>query len=189
MTDTFTSLPGRGREQDGASFRRAFAVLYDELRGVAHQHRRRWEGDETLSTTVLVHEAYLKMANGSPSSIEGRGHFLGIASRAMRHVLCNHARGRRRLKRGGAMRRTLTPLDEIPGVGPEDLETIIALDAALDRLRELDERLARVVECRFFAGLSVPDTADVLDTSPATVKRDWAMARAWLHEELGAGGA
>lgn len=181
LTDLLTAV-GRG-ESD--AYPRAFAVLYEELRVIAHGQLRRWPDDRTLGTTALVHEAYLKLGAADGIGIENRSHFLAIASRAMRQLLCNHARDRRRLKRGGALRRTTVDPDDVAAQTTEhDLDTLIALDDALTRLEREDERLARVVECRFFAGLSIPDTAAALGTSPATVKRDWALARAWLYRAL-----
>ena len=183
--ETFEGLLTRLEEGDRTAFDRASELLYDQLRRIAHAHRRRWQGNETLNTTVLVHEAYLKLVDGGGLAFDGRDHFLSVASRAMRQLLCNYARDRKRLKRGGALRRTGTGVDHLPArLDPTDLETLIALDDALHRLSEIDERLTRVVECRFFAGLSIPETAEALDTSPATVKRDWGLARAWLYEAL-----
>lgn len=182
LTDLLTAL-GRGETH---AHGRAFELLYDELRQLARSHRRRWGADDSLRTTALVHEAYVKLAGAGGLELEGKGHFLGVASRAIRHLLCNHARDRRRLKRGGHMHRATVDPDQLRApVGEEDLEALIALDEALDRLAEIDPRAARVVECRFFAGLSIPETAEAIGASPATVKRVWALARAWLYAELG----
>ncbi len=181
LTDLLTALE-RG---DTDAYGRAFELLYDELRRLARAHGRRWHGEPPLGTTALVHEAYVKLAGAEGLGLEGRGHFLGVASRAMRHLLCNHARDRRRLKRGGHLRRTTAEPDELGAeVRSEDLDSLIALDEALDRLTQIDERGARVIECRFFAGLSIPETAEAIGTSPATVKRDWVLARAWLYQTL-----
>jgi RNA polymerase sigma factor (TIGR02999 family) len=185
LTDLLTAI-GRG---EAGAYDRAFERLYDQLRALAHGQRRRWPAGGTLDTTALVHEAYLKLAAADGLAVDNRRHFLAIASRAMRQLLCNHARDRRRLKRGGPLRRTAAEPDEYAAEPFEhDLETLISLDDALARLEHEDERLARVVECRFFAGLSIPDTAEALGTSPATVKRDWALARSWLYRELGGDG-
>lgn len=180
LTDLLAAL-GRGEAE---AYHRVFELLYDELRRLAHNERRRWPADGTLGTTALVHEAYVKLADAD-LELENRRHFLAVASRAMRQLLCNHARDHRRLKRGGGMRRTTAGPDDI-GAEPSDrdLDTLIALDDALTRLEREDDRLARVVECRFFAGLSMPDTAHALGTSPATVKRDWTLARAWLYRAI-----
>jgi RNA polymerase sigma-70 factor, ECF subfamily len=165
-----------------------FPVVYEELRILARRHRRRWSGEETLGTTALVHEAYVKLVDQKRIHASGRAHFLALAARAMRHILSNHARAHKRLKRGGG--RPMLSLDELQiaadplSYPDEHAATIAALGAALDELNRFDERLARVVECRFFGGLSIPDTATALGTSPATVKRDWALARAWLFRHM-----
>jgi len=161
-----------------------FALLYDELRALARRQRRRWRGEATLGTTALVHEAYLKLANAGVG-IEGESHFLGVAARAMRQLLSNHARDRRRLKRGGDRRRTSMDVESLAAqVAERDLDTVVAVDDALSMLEREHPRMVRVVECRFFAGLSVPDTARALGTSAATVKRDWSAAQTWLHDRL-----
>jgi RNA polymerase sigma factor (TIGR02999 family) len=165
-----------------------FALLYDEMRRLARRQRARWQGDETMNTTALVHEAYLKLVGQARIGVESRAHFLALAARAMRHVLCNYARGRRARKRGGEAE--LLPLDEAGAADPaasaanEQLDMLMALDAALRRLEEMDPRQARVVECRFFGGLTVNETASALGVSPRTVERDWALAQAWLHREV-----
>lgn len=163
-------------------------LVYDELRQIARRQRAGWQGDFTLDTTALVHEAWLKLGRGGAGTIESRAHFLGVAAQAMRHILCDYARDRRRLKRGGDA--TRLPLDVLEGVdgllalSDERLDTIAALDAALARLAADEPRWARVVECRFFAGLGIDETAETLGISPATVKRDWSLARAWLYRAL-----
>jgi RNA polymerase sigma factor (TIGR02999 family) len=173
---------------DAAALDELFPPVYEELRMLAHRHRRRWHGDDTLGTTALVHEAYVKLVDQKRIHANGRAHFLALAARAMRHILSNYARARRRQKRGGG--RPLLSLDALqiaadPLTSLDDhVATITVLSAALEELDRFDERLARVVECRFFAGLSIPDTAIALGTSPATVKRDWALARAWLFRQM-----
>lgn len=166
-----------------------FALLYEELRGLARRQRRRWRDEATLGTTALVHEVYLKLANAGGIGLEGESHFLGIAARAMRQLLSNHARDRRRLKRGGERRQTSIDVDQLAAdVTDGDLDAVIAIDDALGALALEHPRLVQVVECRFFAGLSVPDTGRALGMSPATVKRDWSVAQAWLHQRLSEGG-
>jgi len=180
-------LAARG---DRSAFDDAFALLYRELAVLAKAQRHRLPGNATLNTTALVHEAYLKLVGGeTTSSGEDRGprwqsrqHFFAIAAKAMRHVLVNYAERRRAAKRGGGTPHTA--LDEASVMAPETAEEVIALDEALAKLAALDQRQARVVECRFFAGLSVEETAEALAISPATVKRDWQTASAWLHREL-----
>lgn len=168
-----------------------FALLYDELRELAHRQRLRWHDDHTLDTTGLVHEAYLKLVGGKGADIESRAHFYAVASRAMRHILCNYARDRRALKRGGVLERL--PLEEGAALAApanpvsDATETLLALDGALTRLEQVDPRRSKVVECRFFGGLTVEETAAAIGVSPRTVKRDWAVAQAWLHREMTAG--
>lgn len=169
-----------------------YPLIYGELRAVARRHRRRWHGDYTINTTALVHETYLKLAHHERVRATSRAHFLAIAATAMRHVLCNHARDRQRQKRGGGM--PVLALDDL-GEGAaavmysdEQAATLVSLDAALERLAEADPRRARIVECRFFGGLSIEETAEALGVSPATVKREWSLARAWLYRELHANG-
>lgn len=169
-----------------------FPLIYDELRSMARRQRRPWSNDLTLDTTGLVHEAYLKLARQRQLDATSRAHFFAVAATAMRHILCNHARDRHRLKRGGAADHT--SLDELEATGTpapngitmsdEDADRVLALDDALQRLESVDPRQARIVEYRFFAGLSIADTAAALGVSPATVKRGWIMARASLYRDM-----
>ena len=165
-----------------------FPLVYDELSILARRQRRSWHGDLTLNTTALVHEVYLKVADQKRLPAQSRSHFFGVAAKAMRHILCNYARDRNRKKRGGGV--THVPLE--PGqdlaaqvdLSDDQTDTLVALDESLQELERIGERQARVVECRFFGGLSVEDTATVLGVSPRTVKRDWTFARAWLRREM-----
>lgn len=159
-----------------------FPVVYEELHRLAQRQLRGERPDHTLCTTDLVHEAYLKLSGLDRIRWQNRAQFLAIAAQAMRRVLINHASARRAQKRGGG--RDRLSLDDVVLLVDDRAEDLLALDAALTRLAELDGRQARVVECRFFAGLSIEETADALDIAPATVKRDWAVARAWLNREL-----
>lgn len=159
-----------------------FAATYDHLKELAGVQRRRWRGDETLSTTAIIHEAYLKVARQEDPHWEDRGHFFAVASMAMRQTLINYARDKRAAKRGGDRRRTTLDGESLSASNAVD--EIIALDEALERLAALEPRQARVVECRFFGGLSVVETAEAVGVSPATVKRDWAVARAYLTRAL-----
>jgi RNA polymerase sigma factor (TIGR02999 family) len=165
-----------------------FALVYEELRLLAHRQRQGWYGDRTLGTTALVHEAYLKLVGGQSIAARSRAHFLAIAAKAMRHILTDYARGRRRHKRGGDLQPVpLDVLDALPGglvLSDEQVDTLAALATALDGLEKESSRLLEVVDCRFFGGLSIADTAAVLGTSPATVKRDWTLARAWLYRAM-----
>jgi RNA polymerase sigma factor (TIGR02999 family) len=163
-----------------------FPIVYAELRRIAQSQMRRADAGHTLQATALINEAYLKLANLPESSTWTRPHFLAVASLAMRQVLVNHARDRARAKRGGgAARVTLDDVAAPEQMGDDDL---LALSEALDGLLALDARKACVVEMRFFGGMSVEEIGQALDVGPATVKRDWAMARAWLVRELRAEG-
>jgi RNA polymerase sigma factor (TIGR02999 family) len=165
-----------------------FPLVYQELRAFAHQQRRRWDGDTTLATTAIVHEAYIKLVGGARVGAQSRVHFFRVAAAAMRHILCNYARDRRAAKRGGdTPRLSLQVLGEAAdrlSFSSEQSGMLVDLDDALRRLEAVDPRLSQLVECRFFGGLTIEDTAAALGVSPATVKRDWALARAWLFREL-----
>lgn len=156
--------------------------IYDELRRIAHFQLRRERSGHTLNTTALVHEAYLRLADQSDASWENRTHFMALSARIMRHILIDYARKRNALKRGGDQVR-VTFNDEFHG-GEARMSQLIALDTALERLAEQDERLARVVELRFFGGLKEQEIGDVLGISARTVRRDWRKARAWLSLAL-----
>ena len=161
-----------------------FAVLYEELRILARGQLRRRRPELTIAPTGLVHEAYVKLADRTRLQLRDRGHFLALAARAMRQIVLDHARRRLAQKRGGATPPDRLDDDRIAGDDATDAEEIVAVDEALARLETLDPRLARIVEARFFAGLSVKDTADALQLSERTVKRDWQKARAFLYAEL-----
>ena len=167
---------------DGEAFEALLPLVYDELRRLAGRHIDRERPGHTMSATALVHEAYINLAKGQVPSLNDRAHFLAIASRVMRRVLVWHARKRGTAKRGGGQA-PLT-LDEGLHSGSSGLEDVLALDGALKELERVDPRLCRVVECRYFTGLSVPETAEALEISPATVKRDWVIAKAWLKDRL-----
>jgi RNA polymerase sigma factor (TIGR02999 family) len=159
-----------------------FPVVYDELRRLAHRHLSREPDGRTLGTTELVHEAYLRLIDQTRVQWTGRAHFMAIAATAMRRILVDRARSRRSLKRGGD-RKPVT-LDDIEVITDERADLLVALDEALDRLRDLDARQARVVECRFFGGMTEEETAEVLGVGLRTAKRDWAKAKSWLYREL-----
>lgn len=166
---------------------RLFPLVYDELQRIAHRQLGAERPDHTLETSALVHEAYIKLVGLDRMEWRGRAHFFAAAAGAMRRILIDHAERRRALKRGGGRRRV--PLDgvDLPSqlaLDERSLDELLALDQALDRLRVMDERQAKVVECRFFAGMSIDEVAEALDVSPMTVKRDWTAARAWLNREL-----
>jgi RNA polymerase sigma factor (TIGR02999 family) len=162
---------------------RVLPVVYAELQRLARRQLRGERADHTLQTTDLVHEAYVKLGGLDRIEWKNRAQFFAIAARAMRRVLVDHAAGRRAAKRGGEPRRV--PLDEAMLMVEERADEVLALNDALAGLEEVDPRLVRIVECRYFAGFSIEETAEALEISPATVKRDWTVARAWLHRELG----
>jgi RNA polymerase sigma factor (TIGR02999 family) len=180
--DTVSRLLDDARRGDEAALGRLLPLLYAELREIAGRHMRRERPDHTLQPTALVHEAFLRMAGSTPLSAQDRTHFLRAASQAMRRVLVDHARARNAQKRGGALHVTL---DEAIAGAPQPAVDMLALDDALDRLGAAEPRWAQVVELRYFAGLEIPEVAAALGVSPATVKRDWQFARAWLSRELG----
>lgn len=185
---TVTRLLAQLEGDHRAALDQLMPLVYEELRALAHRHRLRWHGDDTLGTTALVNEAYLKLVGQQRLDTLSRAHFFAVAGKAMRHILTNYSEARRRRKRGGGLRMASPDaLGAVPDervLPDEEAEVLAALDAALQRLEQADERLSRVVECRFLAGMSIADTARVLGTSPATVKRDWVLARAWLYREL-----
>jgi RNA polymerase sigma factor (TIGR02999 family) len=158
---------------------------YADLRQIARRHLRRMRAGATLNTTAVVHEAYLKLASSPGSRWNDRNHFLALASMAMRQLIVDHARRRAAGKRGGAALR-VTLEDGIAAPAPPDGVDVLALDAALARLAALDPLLERLVECRFFAGLSLDETAQALGRSTRSVERDWARARAYLFQALSA---
>jgi len=157
-------------------------LVYEELRKQAAGYLRRERVGHTLQTTALIHEAYLKLVDQKNVQWQNRAHFFGIAAQLMRRILVDHARTKKRAKRGGSDIRVSFNDANLMGQ-TKDLD-IVALDEALDRLAEIDQQQSRIVELRFFSGLTVEETAEVLAISPATVKRDWSMAKAWLHREI-----
>lgn len=177
-----TRLAQRWSEGESDAFGELIDLVYDDLRSLARAHLRREGSSGTIDTTALVHEAWMKLAQLDEGSWQGRAQFFAFCSKAMRRILIDHARRRRTGKRGGDHIRI--PLhDNVPS-GSGDLADLIALDDALTRLEARNERMARIVECRFFGGMSVPETAEALSSSPRTIERDWARARAYLYEEL-----
>ena len=192
VTDALVAL--RTAPPGGASdaLDRLVPLVYRELRRMAHRQLAAERAGHTLSTTALVHEAYPKLADQARVGWQDRGHFFAVAARAMRRILVDHARRHRALRRGGERARvSLSALGEADAgaiAAAARADEIVALDDALARLALLDERLARVVECRFFAGLTDAETAAVLGVTPRTVGRDWVKARGWLYRELRADG-
>ena len=161
-------------------------LVYGELRRLAAHYLKNERAGQTLQPTALVHEAYLKLLKDRPERWQNRAHFSAIAAHSMRQILIERARARDALKRGGGQPR-VTFDEGLQAAAPESTIDMVALDAALTRLAELDAGQARIVELRFFGGLSIEETADAMSISPATVKRHWALARAWLAKELESG--
>lgn len=157
-------------------------LVYDELRRLGAHYMRQERPDHTLQSTALVHEAYMKLVE-KPEGFTNRAHFFAVAAQAMRHILVDHARGRKAGKRGGADKQQVE-LKEAMAVSNDDPETMLALDEALTKLAEFDQRKARVVELIYFAGLTKEEAASVLEVSQETIYRDWKHARAWLHAQL-----
>ena len=167
---------------DTAALQQLLPLVYRELRRIARQRLRRERAGHTLAATELVHEAFLKLLPAGRVDWRSRAHFFAVASRAMRNVLIDHAVRKGAVKRGAGAR--VLPLADANASVEQPLDDLIALSEALTRLERLDARQAQVVECRFFGGLSLEETAEALNTSAATVSRDWTFARAWLHNEL-----
>ena len=177
-----TELLVRWRAGDATALESLIPLVYDELRSLAQHHLRSERPNHTLQSTALVHEAYVRLVDSKPPALQNRSHFFGIAARLMREILVDHARAQRTAKRGGEA--CTLALDEALNVADRTDVDVLRLDDALKELARLDERQSRIVELRFFTGLSIDETADVLGISPATVSREWTTARAWLHREL-----
>jgi len=180
-----TALLSRLAEGDDEAGRRLYQLLHGELHRLAHAAMARQSPDHTLQATALVSEAWLRLAGNANGSFVNRRHFFDVAAKAMRSVLVDHARRRNSQKRGEGVRPA--PLQEVVDLYSERAFDLVELDDALDRLASEEERLARVVELRFFAGLTIAQTAEVLDQGHATIERDWHLARTWLRNELEAG--
>ena len=181
---TITRLLGEVRQGDAGALGQLLPLVYAELHYIAERHMARERPDHTLQPTALVNEAFLKLVGGTPAAFNDRTHFLRAASTAMRHVLVDYGRKRQAAKRGdGGINVTLD--DALVGSPGKALD-ILALDDALTGLADADPRCAEVVELRFFGGLSIPEVAEALGTSMATVKRDWQFARGWLANEIDA---
>jgi RNA polymerase sigma factor (TIGR02999 family) len=179
VTQTLLELSGGKRE----ALDRLLPLVYEHLRGIAHRALQGERLDHTLNSTALVHEAWLRLVELDRITWRDRAHFFGACARIMRRVLIGYARMRQADKRGGPEGEAV-PLDNVVLAAANRPAELLALDEALTRLEGLSERQARVVECRFFAGMNVEETAEALDISPATVKREWTAARAWLNREL-----
>jgi RNA polymerase sigma factor (TIGR02999 family) len=183
------SLLAEVRRGEPGALGRLFSLAYETLRGVARGQRRRLSNSETLTTTALVHEAYIKLVGSDCRDFNDRAHFLAVAATAMRQILIGHARRTNAAKRGSGARPASFEEIELALAGdidfsPTKAEAVLALDRALEQLHRRSSRQSRIVEFRFFAGMSIEETAVALGISPATVKRDWSMAQAWLHREI-----
>jgi RNA polymerase sigma-70 factor (ECF subfamily) len=177
-----TLLLGQLAKGNESAASKLIPIVYDELRRLAASYMRRERPDHTLQPTALVNEAYLKLIEQREVDWQGRGHFFGIAAQIMRRILIDHARAHLREKRGGGI--IPAPLDEALVFSREQSYELLKLDDALERLAKLDPQQSKIVELRFFGGLTVEQTAEILNTSPSTIKREWSMAKAWLHGEL-----
>lgn len=167
---------------DDEALNELMPLVYDELRRLAKHYMHSQPSGHTLQTTALIHEAYLKLADNREKGWQNRAHFFAVAARAMRHILVDHARSRQTEKRGGVTK--MVSLENVAVIAKEQADEVLALDDALESLFALEERKGRVVELRYFGGLSVEETAAVLKVSPQTVMRDWRFAKTWLLREL-----
>lgn len=175
-----TELLERWRQGDEQALQQLVPLVYNELRRLAHYYLQAERSDHTLQSTALVHEAYLRML-GAQAVPQNRGHFIAIACRLMRQILVDYARGRAASKRDGGYKITL---DNVDAMAVSSDAELLSLDAALNELSGIDERQAKIVEMKFFGGLSAPEIAEALEISRATVDRDWATARIWLHRQM-----
>ncbi|WP_158551549.1 sigma-70 family RNA polymerase sigma factor [Rhodohalobacter sp. SW132] len=190
--ETVTKLLRNYQAGNKEAVNELFELLYRELYNIADGQRVKWQQNNTLNTTALLHETYIKLVDQSHKSWESRAHFVATASRAMRHILINYARDRNRLKRGGDWKKVTLGQLEFSDATNELLsgtriETIVLLDEALSKLDVIYPRQSRIIECRIFGGLSIKETAAALGISPITVTRSWKTARLWLCRELDSG--
>jgi RNA polymerase sigma factor (TIGR02999 family) len=176
-----TELLRHWKQGDENALHALVPLVYKELRRLAHYHLQAERPDHTLQSTALVHEAYLRLLGGQPAELHNRAHFIAVASRVMRQILVDYARERRAAKRDGGSRIAFEYLDALPINGDAEL---LALNDSLDELSRIDERQGKIVEMKFFGGLSAPEISEALGISRATVERDWATARVWLHRQM-----
>jgi RNA polymerase sigma factor (TIGR02999 family) len=177
-----TVLLSEWRAGNQAAFDRLLPIVYEELRRLASSYMRGERPDHLLQTTALVHEAYLRLVDQPEASYETRNHFFAVAAQVMRHVLVDYARARSRVKRGSGV--PPLPLEDAAVISPDRAEEVLAIDSALEGLMTFDLRKGRIFELRHFGGLSVDEAAEVLKVSPASVARDWRMAKAWLRRAI-----
>lgn len=186
LTDDLTGLLVEWAQGDRAALDRLTPLVYDEIRRIAHRYVQREREGHTLQTTALINEAYLRLAGSQNIDWQNRAHFFAVTAQVMRHILIDHARRRRYVKHGGEAQRIPFDVAMDEGVlmlAPRAAE-LLALDEALDELAKLDPRKSRVVELRYFGGLSLEETAEVLEVSLMTVRRDWRAAKAWLYKRV-----
>lgn len=181
-THQVTELLAAWSHGDKEALDKLMPLVYDELRRLARQHMRRERAGHTLQTTALVNEAYMRLVDQRRAQWQNRAQFFGVAARLMRRILVDHARSRNRLKRDGDAHRI--SLDEAATVSQEQSTDLLALHEALKKLETMNERMGRIVELRFFGGLSIEETAEVMKVSPGTVMKDWTFAKAFLHEAI-----
>ena len=180
--DNLTGLLLEWRGGDKAALDRLMPLVYDELRRIAHRYIQHERDGHTLQTSALVNEAYLRFAGQRKVDWENRSHFFAVTAQVMRHILIDHARRRRYVKHGGEARQV--PIQDAAGMSLQRADELIALEEALDELAKLDRRKSQVVELRYFGGLSLEETAEVLEISLMTVRRDWRAAKAWLYRRI-----
>ena len=185
-TDDLTGLLIEWGQGDKAALDRLTPLVYDEIRRIAHRYVQREREGQTLQTTALVNEAYLRLAGSANISWQNRAHFFAVSAQVMRRILIDHARRRQYVKHGGEAQRVAfeAAVSETPLMSQPRAAELLALDEALDELARLDPRKSRVVELRYFGGLSLEETAEVLEVSPMTVRRDWRAAKAWLYRAV-----
>lgn len=183
-THHVTKLLQAWSDGDEAALEELTPLVYRELHRLAKRYMARERGGHTLQTSALVNEAFMRLTDWKNVEWRNRAHFFAMSARMMRHILVDFARSKRVAKRGGAA--AIVPIDEALATATDPREDLVALDDALQRLATLDERQSRVVELRFFGGLTLDEIADVLDVSVGTVRRDWSLARAWLYRDLAA---
>ncbi len=181
-----TQLLAAWERGEQAALNQLMPLVYDELRQIAHRYLRRERAEHTLQTSALVHEAYLKLVGEKQPSLQNRTQFFAAAANVMRHILVDYARTRNRARRGGGAQQV--PLDDALIVAHERAGELLALDDALLSLAQFDARKSRIAELRYFGGLSVEETAQVLQLSPTTILREWRLTKAWLHSEMSQGG-
>lgn len=171
---------------DQKSLDNLFPIVYQELRKSAHLIRMRFHNENTLNTTALVHEAYLKLSQADLSQLEDKNHFFNLAAKAIRQILVNASQKKQTLKRSGGHQYHIDDLEEQLQLSEDSKTAILSIQEALFRLERKQPTYTKIVECRFFAGLSIEETADIIGTSPSTVKRQWTMAKTWLHHQINA---